>query len=749
MKYYLIIVLLLSGFLANAQVQPKIPPKKGTQKIVPKQSGIRQTNPDVKKSGEFHYDSANIRGKSMKNNVSVTATLTRESFSVNNASLPQWKIELIITNQSSKPVELGESMILLTTEPDKETYVAVGIIRNRKKPSVKVKRLPSRYYLAWEVDVPSEGSTIWNLGVFGGGRLTNTDIFMLVLTSPYIQAYSNSGFGESIPPGATRTITETFPFPFKNEEQGSRDKIIIVPPVFEIGGKPADPINHSAITFQIRGMAEKGAVLRPESIEFWDPASPDLQLITADQKQPLWLRVFSLNWLAESQKEATGKMLIDNALNDQLPELLRNSSLVNLGVWKIPGASTALTKALEKTTINETKVAALRGLAELADTATASYIRKYITDKEERIAYAAIEAAGKVKDAEAVPLIAPLLGSRKELFYAVSTTALKEIATESALAALVAVAESKKNEISVRRVSILALGETKLSKFIPLLEGIAADESEKDGIQINAITALSSMKTNDAYFSLRRVAMTKKESIRENAMEALAKSENEESRDFLIETAGKEGPGQASAIKSLGKANVKKAAQLIREVLHQQGISQKVRLAAVTAIAEMKITEAKQELIASLNDSDEDIYKRALESLVEMFATETVPLAITALNSKFKNIRKRAAEMLSLIDTAAPKSLNELWAAYQKEHDKWTGYSMSSALIKLKWDDKNSVGWLIDALDDKKNDLWFENIRLLRHLTNQKFGPEYEHGNKKERQTELTKWRDWYAAQPK
>ncbi|MGH9844673.1 MAG: hypothetical protein ACREEM_38630 [Blastocatellia bacterium] len=65
----------------------------------------------------------------------------------------------------------------------------------------------------------------------------------------------------------------------------------------------------------------------------------------------------------------------------------------------------------------------------------------------------------------------------------------------------------------------------------------------------------------------------------------------------------------------------------------------------------------------------------------------------------------------------------------------------------MRYSDRTLAPFLIGRLEPKKNPLWFEDVRLLRHLTGGKFGPEHKwSGDDKEREAQLEKWRQWWAS---
>jgi hypothetical protein len=91
--------------------------------------------------------------------------------------------------------------------------------------------------------------------------------------------------------------------------------------------------------------------------------------------------------------------------------------------------------------------------------------------------------------------------------------------------------------------------------------------------------------------------------------------------------------------------------------------------------------------------------------------------------------------------------MTPLWQAYQAETKEDAADEMASALIELKFADKNALPFLIGRLDPKKNQVWYHDVRLLRHLTGKAYGPESKWSNDKTREAELIKWRQWWEGE--
>jgi hypothetical protein len=104
-------------------------------------------------------------------------------------------------------------------------------------------------------------------------------------------------------------------------------------------------------------------------------------------------------------------------------------------------------------------------------------------------------------------------------------------------------------------------------------------------------------------------------------------------------------------------------------------------------------------------------------------------------------VRRRAANQLGKAKPA--EAAGPLWDAYKVEKDEVTGSRIASALADLKFGDQSAVPFLLDRLDPRANKLWHADVKLLRQITKQEFGPRNKYVNRKERDAELAKWRQW------
>ncbi|MBI1792375.1 MAG: HEAT repeat domain-containing protein [Acidobacteria bacterium] len=268
--------------------------------------------------------------------------------------------------------------------------------------------------------------------------------------------------------------------------------------------------------------------------------------------------------------------------------------------------------------------------------------------------------------------------------------ALSRIDTQPAWDGLLAAVADRKFAFQARRWAALSMGEARYPRATPVLAKVLSDDRDEQGIRSNMVSALASLGSPEAWAAIGAAAGGGNKSVATSAVQAMAGSKDAAQIARVIEIAGK--PGHAQRETALSQIRYRKlagAGPTLRAVIRDVSSTADVRTTAVTAL---KATDEKLEA--------EDI--------------------------------------------------TALWAAYERERDRRARGRLADALIEGGFADKARIPALIDGLDADKNPSWFANVKLLRHLTGQKLGPENEYSrDKKARKAELDKWREWWAQQPK
>lgn len=170
-------------------------------------------------------------------------------------------------------------------------------------------------------------------------------------------------------------------------------------------------------------------------------------------------------------------------------------------------------------------------------------------------------------------------------------------------------------------------------------------------------------------------------------------------------------------------------------------------IAAIAATGKLKDGAAVDLLNAILLDGQKTKRHQACIAALQTIGNETAVGALGRLLTSEKTAAGLRPQLVSALRAiGGTQVIATLSAAYRNEKAERAGEAMATALIELRYSDRTLTPFLIGRLDPKKNPLWFEDVRLLRHLTGEKFGPENKwSGNDQERETQLEKWRQWWA----
>lgn len=617
--------------------------------------------------------------------VKVDGRITRSSVQISNNTIPTWKVEVTIANYTNRTIRLGESMTILEKVPAIDEMVGIYIARESKQTTGHLKLMSLRYGLLWGVTVTPEGPGIWPLTALpGGSTMSMTDVFMLVLSAPWVKPFYPDGGYPVVGAGRQVVLHEEILVPLKSGPQLT----FLLPPFVREEGKP--PVQ-TMLRFNSEGQSVTGQSLVPaDSIRYPFDNAATIQL-PSDTTKPMWLRLHALNWLAESNFDKAAEMLLRFASDQSAPRTIRVAALLNLGLHQHKPAIPVILTGLNNKTEPVERAVAIAALGEMGDSSIASQVRPFLSDSNEMLAHEAIEAVGKLKDAESVAVLLVALGDRrKEKQSDAIAKSLAQIGSPEAWSGLLTFAGNRKSGFQPRRASVLALGSAQHRPAIPVLAGILADESDEKGIRLNAISALESVGGAEAWTAIRSTCGARDKSVAESALQAMARSKDAANKSYVIEIVGKAGhPLREYAISQINLQKIKGAGATLKATIHDPATP-----------------------------------------------ANLLPEALSALNTIGEKVE--------------PDDLVPLWSAYQKETDASIGGRLADALITGRFNDKTALPFLVAGLDEGKNKLWFANIKLLRHLTGEKFGPQYQFsGDKQSRKADFDKWREWWAQQPK
>jgi HEAT repeat protein len=299
----------------------------------------------------------------------------------------------------------------------------------------------------------------------------------------------------------------------------------------------------------------------------------------------------------------------------------------------------------------------------------------------------------------------------------------------------------------VRNAAVLDLGVAKVKAAVQPLMGMA-QQSTDEALRRLAIVALGDIGDPASAPAIRPYLNDKDERVAALATDAIGGVRDADSVGTLLaimkdKSKVKRRDRVGDALAAIG--NREAVEGLLAFLRDPKG---DMRELAAEKLALTKAPEAIAALVALTNDSNTPakLHEAILKALGRVGGKEADDAAIAALRSAHAEVRKTAA--MGIRESKVAGAVAPLWSAYQAEADKDAGIEIAAALVELKFADKSVVPFLVRRLDAKKNKLWYSDVKLLRHLTDQKFGPESPYGDEKDRDAELSKWREWWQQQP-
>ncbi len=202
---------------------------------------------------------------------------------------------------------------------------------------------------------------------------------------------------------------------------------------------------------------------------------------------------------------------------------------------------------------------------------------------------------------------------------------------------------------------------------------------------------------------------------------------------------------QELAAEKLGLTGSPDAVAPLAGVVADGKAARGLQIKCISSLGKLGGPDALVALRSALDSEREELREAALSALGAIGGQEADQTMLAALKSRHSNVRGKAASQLRTRKLAEAVTL--LWQAYQVETNENASEAIATALIELKFDEKEAAPFLLGRLnpkvDTKKKPYWFDDVRLLRHLTGQKFGPENKRADKKQREAELLRWQQW------
>ena len=246
---------------------------------------------------------------------------------------------------------------------------------------------------------------------------------------------------------------------------------------------------------------------------------PTLTAIAISESEPVWKRVFAMNWLTETDIKAAEALLLHFATTDSQPKQLRLAAVANLGSWQVKTAIDPLVKLLD-TKEDALRARVVQALGEIGDARASSAVRPLL--KDAKVKFYAVQAAGKLKDNESVPFLLEEVRKGNDDSIPASES-LENIATETAVDGLVAIISNNSAHRFARIRAFVALKTIASPKSLGAAAAVLNDNKQKQfhTFAIDVIAALMKGGSTEARTMLTKYAEGPQGDLRDSARKAL------------------------------------------------------------------------------------------------------------------------------------------------------------------------------------------------------------------------------------
>ncbi len=301
---------------------------------------------------------------------------------------------------------------------------------------------------------------------------------------------------------------------------------------------------------------------------------------------------------------------------------LRRKAAVALGKRRAKNAVIQLTQAVAREKIWSVKAAMVTALGDIGDKRASATIKKALKDKHWWVGAKAVEAAVKLKDYTAVPLLIELLRSNNITVFKAARDALHAIKHRKAVAPLVK-ALGDPNEY-VRGVASAVLGTQGDKRAVPALMVIAAKDP-KPYVTENAVKALGELGDPRAFATIVAV-------LNRNLQGTAKRGDGRGTYTYRATD-----PNVAAA-KILGKMKSEKAITALIMCVKNANDHYLIREAALTALGKTGSPRAKPTLMRVLarGQAEDYIVQRAAAKALKQFIADPKVKAVLRKGGWYK-----------------------------------------------------------------------------------------------------------------
>jgi HEAT repeat protein len=665
-------------------------------------------------------------------------------FNFSSSSHREYTLHVELQNQTNYHVETGHNLYLIETArpaaPDSEEellevaggyftedpledYSGVGEFRGLEESEYDLCGLHNSHV------VSPKGEVVRRLGpliVFTIGRYTERVV---------------PSFGHA-QPGDTLTIDSTLQLAVMVKKE-LQEKATLVSPALIFQNEKGERAAFRYLISFTPTFADTEKVKRQwqfSAAELLPLISEALLPRLAKPSLPLWQRVLTAHWAGEYGKEQAGESLMAIAgAKGQESDVLRAAAIRGLGSAKQTSAVPQLISILKNKSENfRTRDAAIQALGRIGDPVATPLLLDIVKRNIKAETREAILALGELGDLAAVePLIGILENNNRSEYHDEAGRALGKLADNSHLERLAKIARNTRYQGNSH--AITAIGGIGTPEAGAILIELAQSNSET--IRSGACAALGKIDTPEALATLKTALNDKELSVREAAVEGLAELDNENRRAALIEALRSPHVDvQQSAMELLAALRVAAAKPGIVALLNDGSEDTEVRESAAKSLSYYPGKESAEILTGALTDSSAAVRIAAISALQDLKAKNTLPNLLQVLKDQKADVRSAAAEAIGKIGEGS--AISPLVESLLKETESSVLHSLVNALIDLNYKDFAAFSEILARLKNLNSEERAPLERLLTHLSSEDFGAGWS-ASSQEVEESIKKWQDW------
>ena len=275
----------------------------------------------------------------------------------------------------------------------------------------------------------------------------------------------------------------------------------------------------------------------------------------------------------------------------------------------------------------------------------ASQLERLLTDRDDDVRTAAVEAVARVSGEAAVPMLARMLADPCDSVSEAAATVLKQMDVE-----LVSRALHRLTGLSSRG-HILALEIMRASPHESQRATLLRDLQHASPEVRRAAVAALARQPADVLADLTPLLQDPSADVRREAIVALGRCRSVRARELLMVQVTSDPETRTYAIRTLGDLGDCAVAPLLTGMMERE--SPLSRIAIIGALADLRDAAAEPLIVRALADAEPEVRRAAVDALARFGTRTAVRYGLAAARDSEWRVRAASIELLGLNDEAA------------------------------------------------------------------------------------------------